>query len=91
MPLPLKPAPLMLTFDSVTSELPAFVNVTLSMLLPPTFTFPNVRADALELRVPGAAALTVSVAALLVTVPNELLTATLNCGAFAELVSAGVV
>ena len=37
------------------------------------------------------AGLTVSVAALLVTVPAELLTTTVNCAPLAEVVSAGVV
>src|SRR5260221_551025 len=38
-----------------------------------------------------AAALTVSVAALLVTLPAELLTTTVNCAPLSELVVAGVV
>jgi len=38
-----------------------------------------------------AAALTVSVAALLVTLPVELLTVTVNCVPLSELVVAGVV
>ena len=37
------------------------------------------------------AALTVSVAALLVTLPAELLTTTVNCAPLSEVVSAGVV
>jgi len=38
-----------------------------------------------------AAAFTVSVAALLVTLPAELLTTTVNCAPLSELVVAGVV
>jgi hypothetical protein len=81
----------MLTFDSVTSELPPFVNVTLSTLLLPTFTVPNVKAGVLALSIPGAVPVTVNVAALLVTVPAQLLIATVNCSPLAELASAGVV
>jgi hypothetical protein len=39
----------------------------------------------------GAAAFTVRVAALLVTLPAELLTAAVNCAPLSELVVAGVV
>jgi hypothetical protein len=39
----------------------------------------------------GVVALTVSVAALLVTLPAVLLTITVNCAALSELVVAGVV
>ena len=45
-----------LTFDTVTLEFPAFVKVTLSMLLFPTVTFPKFRLEVLAVRSAVAAA-----------------------------------
>ena len=67
-PLALKPAPETVTFEIVTLELPAFVSVTVCVLLLDTFTLPKLKEDALELR-SSDEALTVSVAALLVALP----------------------
>jgi hypothetical protein len=75
----------------VILELPEFVKVTLRLLLLPTFTLLKLRLEALGVSAPGAAALTVRVAALLVTLPAELVTNTVNCAPLAEVVSAGVV
>ena len=89
-PLALKPAPEMLTFEIVTWELPEFVSVTASVLLAPVFTFPNVRLAGVALS-RKVAALTVSAAAVLVTLPTLLLTTTVNCAPLSDVVSAGVV
>ena len=89
MPLALKPGPEMLTPLIVTLELPEFVSVAERLLLVPTLTFPNAKVEELKLSVPGA--VTFSVAAALVTLPAVLLTNTVNCAPFAEVVSAGVV
>lgn len=91
MPDALNPAPLILTAEIVTLADPAFVRFTLSTLLRPTLTLPNARLDVLGFSGPRVAALTVSVAALLVTLPAELLTATVNFAPFAAVVSEGVV
>ena len=89
-PLGLKPAPEMLTFEIVTSELPEFVSVTARMLLEPVFTFPNLKLVGLA---PSKCVteFTVSVAALLATLPVELLTTTANCAPVSVFVVAGVV
>lgn len=44
-----------MTLETVTLELPAFVSVTLSELLLPTFTFPKANVFVLELRISVAA------------------------------------
>ena len=76
-PLAMKPAPETLTFEIVTLELPVFLSVTPRMLLVPESMFPKLKLVELTLsrRVAG---FTVSVAALLVTLPAELLTTTVN-------------
>jgi hypothetical protein len=89
-PAALKPAPETVTFETVTLEFPAFVSVTVFVLLLDTFTLPKLKDDELELR-SSDDALTVSIAALLVAVPAVLLTATLNCALLSAAVSAGVV
>ena len=90
-PVALKPAPEIVTLETVILELPEFVKFTLSVLLLPTFTLLKFRLVVLGMSAPGAAALTVSVATLLVTLPAELLTTTVNCAPLAAVVSAGVV
>ena len=49
-PLTEKNAPGTSTFDTVTLEFPAFVRVTLNVLLFPTETFPKFKLDELEVR-----------------------------------------
>jgi hypothetical protein len=89
-PLAVNPAPVMLTFETVTFEFPAFVNITLSMLLLPMLTFAKFRLVALVLS-RYVAAFTVSVAALLVTLPALFVTVTVNWAPLSEAVVAGVV
>src|SRR5258707_437955 len=82
-PLTLKPAPEMLTLEMVTLELPEAVSVAESVLLPFTTTFGKFKLDTLEVSCPDAA-LTVRIAALLVTLPALLLTRTVNCAPLSE-------
>ena len=89
-PLELNPAPEMLTFETVTFEFPAFVNVTLSVLLLPMLTFAKLRLVLLALS-RNVAAFTVSVAALLVTLPALFVTVTVNCAPLSDVVVAGAV
>ena len=88
-PLAVKPGPEIVTFEIVILELPELVSVTPRLLLP-TFTFPKLRADAPATSRPGGTALTVRIAALLVTLPAVLVTTTVNWVPLAEVVSAGV-
>ena len=90
IPPALKPAPETVTCETVTVEFPAFVNVTVLALLLDTFTLPKFSEDVLQLR-RNVAALTPSVATLLVVLPAALLTATVNCALLSVVVSAGVV
>ncbi len=76
-PLAVKPAPEIVTLETVILELPEFVKFTPRELLPPTFTLLKFRLVVLGVSAPGAG-LTVRVAALLVTLPAELLTTTVN-------------
>lgn len=89
-PVALKPAPETVTFEMVMLEFPAFVSVTVFALLLETSTLPKLKDDELELR-RSDEALTVNVAALLVTLPAPLLTVAVNCALLSPLVSAGVV
>ena len=89
-PVALNPAPETVTFEIVTLEFPAFVRVTLCVLLPDTLTLPKLKDDELELS-RSVAALTVSIAELLVALLALLLTATVNCALLSVAVSAGVV
>jgi len=50
MPIAEKPAPPIVTFETVTLELLVFVNVTTKVLVPPTLTFPKFRAVVLGFR-----------------------------------------
>ena len=85
-----KPAPATSTCEMVTLELPAFVSVTFCVPLLDTFTLPKFKALELELSNNVAVAVTVSEAALLVTVPALLLTVTENCEPLSVVVVAGV-
>ncbi len=76
-PLAPNPAPATVTFEIVTLELPAFVSVTLCVLLLDTLTLPKARLAALLSRM-EAAAFTVRTAAVLVALPALLLTTTVN-------------
>jgi hypothetical protein len=89
-PLALNPAPEMPMLEIETLELPVLFRVTGSVLLASVLTFPKLRLVGLALRA-VVAAFTVSVAVLLVALPAELLTTTLNCAALSVLVVAGVV
>ena len=60
------------------------------MVLLDTFTLPKLKEEELELS-RSVEALTVRTAALLVALPAELLTATVNCALLSAVVSAGVV
>jgi hypothetical protein len=71
-------------------ELPVLLIVTPSTLLLPTLTLPKLRFVGLAL-ISNVAAFTVKVAALLVSLPIELLTTTLNCTPLSAVVVAGVV
>jgi hypothetical protein len=86
-PIHVKPGPEIVTFEIVMLELPELVNVTGRRLLLTVLTLPKLKADALAVSGPG----TVRVAALLVTLPTELLTTTLNCAPLSAVVVAGVV
>lgn len=85
------PAPEMVTLEMVTSEFPPFVKVTGRTLLLPILTFEKFKLDWLALRINVPAAVTVSVAALLVTLPTLLVTVTVNCAPLSAVVVAGVV
>lgn len=88
--LVLKPVPVALTLEMVTLELPEFFSVTPSVLLPLVSMFPKLKLVGLTLS-EAVAAFTVSVAALLVTLPPVLLTTTVNCAPLSVVVVAGVV
>ena len=89
-PLALKPAPEMVTPETVTVEFPALVRVTFWLLVVERVTFPKLNEDELALRV-RVAAFTVSVAALLVALPALLVTTAVNFALLSPVVSAGVV
>ena len=91
-PLILKPAPEpeKMTLEIVILALPELVNVTLWALVVPILTLPKLNVEALGVSCPGTA-LTVRVAALLVTLPAELLTVIENCDPVSAVVVAGVV
>ena len=84
----LTPAPDIATFEIEMVVLPVFVRVTDKMLPLPTVIFPKFRFVVLALSCP--ATVTISVAALLVTVPVELPTTTVNCDPLSEALVAGV-
>jgi hypothetical protein len=90
-PLAVYPAPVMVTFEIVTSELPPLVKTTGRTLLLPILTLEKFRAVWLTLRINVAAALTVSVAGLLVALPTPLVTVTVNSVPLSPVVVAGVV
>jgi len=90
-PLAVYPAPVMVTFEIVTSELPPLVKTTGKMLLLPIFTLEKFRAVWLALSINVAAAVTVSVAVLLVVLPTLLVTVTVNCEPLSPVAVAGVV
>ena len=91
-PLILKPAPEpeKVTLEVVILALPELVNVTLWLLVVPILTLPKLKVDALAVSCPGTA-LTVRVAALLITLPAELLTVIENCEPLSAAVVIGVV
>jgi len=89
-PLTVYPAPERVTLEIVTLELPLFVNVTGRLLLLPILTLEKFRLAVLALRM-AVEADTVSVAALLVTLPAPFETVTVNCVPLSADVVAGVV
>jgi hypothetical protein len=86
----LKPAPEIVTFEIVTFEFPAFVNVMFCVPLLDTLTLPKLTEDELEFS-KRVDEVTVKTAALLVALPAPLLTATVNLALLSAIVSAGVV
>jgi len=90
MPEALKPEPANVTLETVMLTAPEFVKVTLWALLLLTITLPKLKLAVLGVSAPGVAALTVSIAALLVMLPTESLTTTVNCAPLSEEASAGV-
>jgi hypothetical protein len=89
-PLAVKPAPDMLTFETVTLDVPALLKAMLWLPLLDTFTLPKLKLEALAFRT-SVVAVTVSVAELLVAVPKLLPTLTVNFALLSVVVSAGVV
>ena len=89
-PLAANPAPAMVTFDTVTSEFPAFVNVTPKLRLLPTLTLEKFKLVVLPFK-RDVAAPTVSVAALLVALPVLFVTVTVNLAPLSEVDAAAVV
>jgi hypothetical protein len=88
--LELKPAPEAVTPEMVTFAVPVFLTTTGSVLIVLVSTFPKLNVVGVTLRA-AVAAFTVSVAALLVTLPAALLTNTVNCAPLSAVVVAGVV
>jgi hypothetical protein len=89
-PLTLKPAPEMLTVEIVILEVPAFLSVTLCVLLLDTVTPLKLKKVVLAFN-KAVGALTARVAALLVMLPALFETTTVNCAPLSEVVVAGVV
>jgi len=79
------------TLETERLTLPEFVKFTPRLPFFVTITLPKFRLVVLGVSAPGVGALTVSVAGLLVTLPTELLTTTVNWAPLSEVVSAGVV
>ena len=77
-PLAVYPAPEMVTLETVTLEFPPLVKVTERLLLLPMLTVEKFKAVVLGVSC-MVEAVTVRVAALLVTLPPALLTVTVNC------------
>ena len=90
-PLALNPAPATTTFEIVTLEFPALVSVTFCVFVLDSLTLPKAKLVELLFRRAVAAALTVRMAVLLVTLPTLSLTTTVNFAAFSDAVVAGVV
>jgi hypothetical protein len=90
MPFAVNPAPEIVTLDTVALEFPELVNVTPRVLLAPRATFPKGRLVVLGVS-KAVATFTARVAGLLVALPAELLTVTLNLALLSEEAVAGVV
>src|SRR5882672_3654665 len=88
--LALNPVPEALTLEMVRLAVLEFLRVAASTLLLLVSTFPKLRVVGLTLSA-EVAALTVSVAAPLVTLPAVLLTTTVNCAPLSAVAAAGVV
>ena len=89
-PVALKPGPETLTLEMVALELPELVKVVLKVLLVPMVTLPKVKLEGFTVNC-AEPELTVSVAALLVVLPTELLTVTTTCAPLSEAVVTGIV
>jgi len=90
IPLAVNPAPDIVTLEIVTLEFPELVNVTPKMLLLPRITFPKGRLVVLGVSI-AVAGFTVRTAGLLVALPAELVTVTLNAALSSEEEAGGVV
>ena len=91
-PLTLKPGPEKLTFETVMLALLELVSVTVWLLLAPTLMLPKLNSEGLAVSwLVVALPVTVRVAGLLVTLPDALLTATVNFDPLSAEVVAGVV
>ena len=80
----------MVTLETVTLEFPPLVKITERLLLLPMLTLEKFKEFVLGVNC-RVAVVTVSVAALLLTLPPALLTVTLYCEPLFALVVAGVV
>jgi hypothetical protein len=89
-PPALKPAPDTITWEIVTLEFPALVNVTFCEPLLDTFTLPKFKFETLGLRRMVVAGATDRVAGALVALPAALLIATENAAPLSEGLVAGV-
>lgn len=89
-PLAVNPAPAIATFETVTLEFPELVNVTPRMLSLPKITFPKGRLVVFGVS-NSVAGFTVRVTGLLVTLPAELVTVTVNLALLSEEEVGGVV
>lgn len=89
-PAAVNPGPEMLTPETVTDEFPPLVNVTGRMVLLPRLTLEKLKLAWLALRM-SVEAVTVNVAALLMTLPAPLVTVTVNCAPLSEVAVTGVV
>lgn len=87
----LKPEPERLACEMVMLEEPVLVSLMVWELLVPVVTFPKLALDGTALSVGDVCESTVRVAALLVTLPAELLTTTVNSAPLSAEVVAAVV
>lgn len=75
----------------VTLPVPMFDRVIVCLLLDPTTTFAKLAVDGVAVSFGKGEGLTVRVATLLVTLPAELPTSTVNCAPLSDVEVGGVV